>query len=201
MNDLIKDIILELYQIQGVKFGSFKLKSGITSPIYVDLRVVVSFPLLVKKLSRALWEASQTLAFDILCGVPYTALPFATCLSLQHNIPMIFRRKEAKDYGTKKTIEGFYQEGQTCLVIEDVITSGSSILETTKSIREEGLIVTDSLVVIDREQGAQKNLEQAGIQAHALFTLTDLLQILKENHKISDQTFSEVSDFLKKHQG
>src|SRR5207245_10513587 len=102
--------------------------------------------------------------FDVLCGVPYTALPIATCLSLTQEIPMVMQRKEVKDYGTKKRVEGVFQKGQTCLIIEDVITSGSSIEETLKILQEEGLIVHDVAIVINREQGGKERLEKKGIK-------------------------------------
>lgn len=78
--------------------------------------------------------------FNITCGVPYTALPLATCMSLDHNIPMVIRRREAKDYGTKQMIEGVFKSGDLCLVIEDVVTSGGSVLETVKELNNVGLV-------------------------------------------------------------
>lgn len=107
----LKQLLLSLYEIQAIKFGSFTLKSGIISPVYLDLRGIVSFPHILKALCEALWKKVEPLSFDYLCGVPYTALPLATCLSVTHDLPMVLRRKEAKDYGTKRMIEGVYQKG------------------------------------------------------------------------------------------
>src|SRR3990167_8589955 len=115
-------IIHTLYKIGAVRFGQFTLKSGQHSPFYLDLRRIISYPELLQDMAKQLWEQARHYPFDVLCGVPYTALPLATALSLAHHIPMVMRRKEQKEYGTKQKIEGVYQPGQQCLIIEDVIT-------------------------------------------------------------------------------
>jgi uridine monophosphate synthetase len=179
-------LVLNLYAIGAIKFGSFTLKSGAISPIYLDLRSIVSYPKLVKEVCATLHQKMKNLSFDCICGVPYTALPIASCLSVTHEIPMLMRRKEAKNYGTKKMIEGSIHPGQTCLIIEDVITSGGSVLETASPLQEEGVVVRDALVIIDREQGGRERLEGKGIRAHSLVSLSQVIQILKEASKIDD---------------
>lgn len=196
MSPEIKSLILDLYAIQAVKFGTFTLKSGIQSPIYLDLRVIISYPAVLKKISSALAKLSASLDFDLICGVPYTALPIATAISLDLDIPMVMRRKEAKDYGTKKLIEGVFQKGQICLIIEDVVTSGTSILETVAPLKAEGLEIEDAIVVLNREQGGKERLQEKGIHLHSLISIFDLLKVLFYEKKISEQTFREVNEFL-----
>lgn len=190
--------IKELYAIEGVKFGDFTLKSGIKSPIYFDLRVIVSYPSLLTKISELIWEAAERARTDnsCVCGVPYTALPIATCISANHNIPMLIRRKEAKDYGTKKMIEGKFEAGEKCLIVEDVVTSGGSVMETAASLKEVGLKVTDAVVLLNREQGGAQRLEERGITLHSVITVTEVLDVLLANGSITKDIASSVRDFV-----
>lgn len=164
-----------LRALQAIKTGTFVLKSGVTSPIYIDLRPLISAPALLKLLADLLWEEVRSLSFARICGVPYTALPMATALSLARDLPMLFCRKEVKNYGTKKRVEGHFDKGERCLLIEDVVTSGSSVVETADALRAEGLVVEDVAVVIDREQGAKERLHSEGLRLHSLFSLEGLI--------------------------
>ena len=99
----LDSLVCQLYDIGAVKFGHFQLKSGMESPIYFDLRVIVSYPHLMSDVSGLLWSRVEQSGSTIasVCGVPYTALPLATLMAVEQNLPMLMRRKETKDYGTK----------------------------------------------------------------------------------------------------
>lgn len=192
----LKNLIFKLYDIGAVKFGEFKLKSDIMSPIYIDLRVTISYPEVLALIAEVMWEKVNRLDFQLICGVPYTALPFATAISLKHNKPMVMRRKEAKDYGTKKIIEGVFQPGQKVLVVEDLITSGASVFETIAPLEHEGLKVTDIVALIDREQGGKKHIAEKGYNLHAALTITEMLAVLANEKKLDEAMVMKVKNFI-----
>ncbi len=175
------ELIKQLYQINAIKFGSFTLKSGATSPIYIDLRNTISYPNIMRQIAEYMWQTVHHISFDLVCGVPYTALPFATCISLLYNKPMVMRRKEAKLHGTKKIVEGVYEEGQTCLIVEDVVTSATSILETINDLETAGIKVKHAVALVDREQGGKEILKSKNYEFHSVITLNEILEIGKES--------------------
>lgn len=167
-------VIAELHRIGAIKQGEFTLKSGDILSTYIDLRSVISYPKLFRQITELLWELVSSDS-EFICGVPYSALTFATAISALYEKPMLLRRKEAKNYGTKKLIEGAYQVGQSCLVIEDVVVTGDSIIETITDLETEGLHVKHVIAIVDRESGARESLANKGYIFSSIFTLNELL--------------------------
>jgi len=188
--------ILKACQLGIIKFGNFTLKSGIQSPFYVDLRPLASSPELLKELSKLLLNLLQDSDFELICGVPYAALPMATAASLESGIPLIIKRKEAKGYGTKKMLEGIFHDGQTCVLIEDVITSGKSLVETIDEIEKEHLKVRDIAVVLDREQGGIALLKDKGYRVHSLFSIKEVIDILYKYGQLAEEEVLRIKGFL-----
>jgi uridine monophosphate synthetase len=180
-----------------VQFGEFKLKSGLISPIYLDLRRLVGFPQLLQQAAAAYGTLLQPLQFDRLAALPYAALPIATAISLQHNWPMVYPRKEVKEYGTRAEVEGVYQSGERAAMIDDLATTGGSKFEAIEKLTAVGLTVTDVVVLIDRQSGASEGLAQAGYKLHAVLTLTQLLDYYEHTNRIPAERIAAVRAFLK----
>ncbi len=191
-----REIALALHKIGAIKFGTFTLKSGIKSPIYIDLRLLVSYPKILKLISSAMSNIAKELNFDVIAGIPYTALPIATTMSIENNWPMVYARKEVKDYGTKKKIEGVFSEGQIALIIDDLITNGASKFETTEPFEVSGLKINDFIILVDREQGGKAKLEGKGYKMYSVIGINELLDILKEESKISEEDYNKSKAFI-----
>ncbi|PQL92677.1 orotidine-5'-phosphate decarboxylase [Apibacter adventoris] len=192
-----EEFLLKAYKLGIIKFGNFTLKSGIQSPFYVDLRPIASDPELLKELSQQLLNLLKKSCYDLICGVPYAALPMATAMSLDSGTPLIIKRKESKGYGTKKMLEGIFKSGQTCVLVEDVITSGKSLIETIEEVEKEGLRIKDIVVVLDREQGGVSLLKEKGYNVYNLFTIEEVVDLLYKNNLLSQEELQNIKNFLK----
>ncbi len=195
-------LILQLFDAKVIEFGEFTLRSGIQTPFYVDLRKVVSYPHILKEICLQLWDTISlaNVRFDLLCGVPYAAVSYATVIGMQQNIPAVIKRKNRKKYGSKKLVEGVFEKGQRCLVLEDTITSGISLVEAVADLKNEGLAVEHIAVVIDRQQGGTKTLENLGYKIHKLFTIGEIMDALMKNGRINYPTFRATMLFIEQNQ-
>ncbi len=191
--DPLADALLEMGCVQ---FGTFTLKSGQQSPIYFDLRRLISRPQLLQRVAEAYLPIISGLAFDRLAGIPYAGLPIATSIALRSNTAMIYPRKEVKEYGTRAAVEGNYVEGECVVLIDDLATTGGSKFEAIERLEGVGLIVQDVVVLIDRQGGAQEELVSAGYRLHSVYTLTDLIDYWEGKEVITTDQAQEVRAFL-----
>jgi uridine monophosphate synthetase len=187
-----------LLDARCVKFGQFTLKSGLISPIYLDLRQLVTYPQLLAQVADAYAPILRRLTFDRLAALPYAALPIGTAISIQGNWPLIYPRKEAKAYGTKADIEGAYHPGECVAVIDDLATTGGSKFEAIEKLTSAGLKVKDVVVLIDRQSGAGEALAQAGYTLHAVLKFGDLLNHWERNGRVPIEQIEAARQFLRK---
>lgn len=190
--------ILDLFAIKAIQFGRFKLKSGLISPYYLDLRLLCSYPHLLKLIAETFWEKLKILNFDLIVGVPYTGIPIATSISLKYNRPMVFTRKKRKEYGKRKLVEGEFHPGQKVVVVDDALSDGASKLETIENLKQEKLIVNDIVVFLDRGQGGKEKIIKKGYNLQEVASMNDVLKILKKERKITAAQVRKARSFMRR---
>jgi len=195
-NQLTNQLSTHLFDAGCIQFGTFTLKSGLTSPIYIDLRLLVSDPQLLRKVAQAMADVAREIPFDRIAAIPYAGLPIGTALALEMERPLIYPRQEVKQHGTRRLIEGAFSAGETVLLVDDLITRGDSKLEAIAPLEEAGLKVRDVLVLIDREQGGADDLARRGYCLHAILRLTEILDTLRGSGRITPAQHSEVMAYL-----
>jgi uridine monophosphate synthetase len=185
----------DLLRLGCVKFGDFTLKSGKQSPIYVDLRRLVGDPAALARAAAAYANLLRPLAFDRLAALPYAALPIGTAISLQGDWPMVYPRKESKEYGTKAVVEGVYEPGEIVAIIDDLVTTGESKFEAIEKLQAAGLHAKDLIVLINRGAGDAAFAER-GLRLHAVLDLRELLAYWLDKGAITAQQKTAVLAFL-----
>ena len=197
--DRFADLLIE---IGAIKFGAFRLKLHETrpeaplSPVYINLRLLRSYPLTMAYTTTLLGKLSRPLQFDLLSDIPTASTPIVAVLSYMLNRPMISPRKETKSYGMGVEIDGDYQAGQTVLLIDDLVSKADSKLEALDKLKAAGLRVTDLMMLVDRQQGGKALLEDLGYKVHIISDINELLNRYRQTGAVDEARYQEVTNYL-----
>ena len=199
--DFVKEFATFLHEKKIIRFGDFTLASGKKSPYYIDLRLVPSFPHEYRKMIKGL---QNLIANDVgfenfhsLVSVPTGGLVVAASLATEIVKPLNYVRSSTKDHGTGKSIEGVTYQEMKLLMIDDVVTSGGSMINAIKIIKDKKMIVSDAYVIVDRMEGASQALQAEGVKLHSLLTINDITQSLFEQKLITEDILKQVQDRIK----
>lgn len=191
----MREVVLEIYRLGLIKFGEFKLASGISSPFYIDLRKMYSYPHLSSMIVDKLASEVRPSEVDAVVGIATAGVPLAAMLAYKLRIPMGYVRVERKDHGLNNLVEGELSGLRVC-IIDDVATTGSTIVKAIKNLEETGVKPVEALVVIDREQGASENLSKHGVELVALLRISDVFRVLREEGFLNEETFVKLLDYI-----
>ncbi|QUC64255.1 orotate phosphoribosyltransferase [Nitrosopumilus sp. K4] len=194
--EFVKQFATFLHQKGIIKFGDFTLASGKKSSYYVDLRLVPSYPhefrMMVKHLQNQIAEKIGLDGFDSIVSVPTGGLIIASALAIETVKPLIYVRGKPKNYGTSKLVEGQFHKGMKVLMIDDVATTGGSVLNAIKLLKDEKIEITDAFVIVNRMEGADKALNEEGVKMHSLLNVLDITQALFDQKLVSQETLEKV---------
>ena len=199
---LMKRVSFNLILNDVLKFGEFTLVSGKKSPYYIDLRQAISDPatmdLIAGCLARIIENEVGNGNFDKILGVPTAGIPFATLVCNKLAVPMIYSRKTKKDHGVGKQIEGRLEADDRVLMIDDLITTGKSVLQAAETVREHGGRVSELVVLLDREQGGLDNIRSHDIRPHILFNVSEAFKWLNEVQLLGDEHYRVIADYMRR---
>lgn len=191
-----------LNKIGALKFGAFKLTSGKISPYYIDLRIIPSFPDAFQRVCNLqaafIKEEIGVKSFDRIAGIPIAGIPFASLIAYKLKKPFLYIRKGVRLHGRKKRIEGILTPGDHVLLIDDLITTGLSLIEAKKAIEAEGGVTTDAVVLLDREEKGREKLDKNGIKLHALLKISEIANRLHEIGAIDEVQLKTILKQIKK---
>ena len=194
--EFVKEFATFLHQKEIIKFGDFTLASGKKSSYYVDLRLVPSYPhqfrTMIKYLQNNIAESVGLNSFDSLVSVPTGGLVIASALAIETVKPLIYVRSKPKDYGTSKSVEGQIQEGMKVVMIDDVATTGGSVVNAIKSLKEANITIEDAYVIVNRMEGADEALKELGVKLHSITNIIQITQALHEQKLVDDDTLEKV---------
>jgi orotate phosphoribosyltransferase len=198
---LMKKVAFDLIRNDALKIGDYILFSGKKSPYYVDLRLAISDPitmdLIANALARIIDNEIGNQKFDKIMGVPTAGVPFTTIVCQKLAVPMLYYRKERKEHGVRKKIEGRMEVNDQILMIDDLITTGKSVIQAAQAAREQGGRVTELVVLLDREQGGREFISSNNIRPHVLFSVTDAFKWLNEVQLLSDHNYQVITEYIK----
>ena len=196
--DFVKEFSIFLHENKIIRFGDFTLASGKKSPYYVDLRLVPSFPhqfrKMVKYLQDEIVKDTGLDKFDSLVSVPTGGLVIASALAIEIVKPLIYVRSKPKDYGTSKSIEGKIWEGLKAVMIDDVATTGGSVVNGIKSLTEAKIKVEDAYVIVNRMEGAEEALKEQGVTLHSITNVMQITKSLHEQNLVGDDVLQKVQE-------
>jgi orotate phosphoribosyltransferase len=191
-----------LNKIGALQFGAFKLTSGKISPYYIDLRIVPSFPDAFQKVCDFymgfIRDEIGVKNFERMAGIPVAGIPFASLIAYSLQKPFLYVRKGVRLHGRQRRIEGILAPGDRVLLIDDLITTGLSLRKAAKGLIAEGGVVTDAVVLLDREEGGKEKLEKGGIKLHALLTMSEIAHKLYEIEAIDEEQLKTILKQIKK---
>ena len=194
--EFVKEFAMFLHQNGAIKFGNFKLSSGKESSYYIDLRIVPSFPhqfrKMIKTLQNLISEKIGLDNFDCIASVPTSGLVIASALAFEVVKPLIYIRQKPKEHGTENVIEGKLSEGMRVLLVDDVATTGLSLLNAVKTLKKAGMVVTDAFTIINRFEGARELLASENIRLYEVTDIAALTSFLNKENLLSNQIFEEV---------
>jgi orotate phosphoribosyltransferase len=194
--EFVKEFATFLHEKGIIKFGDFTLASGKKSSYYVDLRLVPSYPhqfrKMIKYLQNNIAESVGMDNFDSLVSVPTGGLVIASALAIEIVKPLIYVRNKPKDYGTSKSIEGQIHEGMKVVMIDDVATTGGSVVNAIKSLKEENIAIEDAYVIVNRMEGADEALKELGVKLHSITNVMQITQALHEQKLVNDDILEKV---------
>ncbi len=197
---LMKKVSFDLILNEALKIGDYILFSGKKSPYYVDLRQAISDPmtmdLIANSLARIIDNEIGKHKFDKILGVPTAGVPFTTIVCQKLAVPMLYYRKERKEHGVRKKIEGKMEINDRILMIDDLITTGKSVIQAAQAAREQGGLVTELVVLLDREQGGREFILANNIRPHVLFTVSDDFKWLNEVKLLKDADYRIIMDYI-----
>jgi orotate phosphoribosyltransferase len=197
---LMKQVGILLIKNNAIKFGDYILTSGKKSPYYIDLRQTISSPITMdwigNSLSRIVLNEIGKDKIDKILGVPTAGVPFATLVSQKLGIPLIYYRQARKEHGVRKKVEGLLERNDRILIVDDLITTGESVIEASEVVRDQGGIVNEMVVLLDREQGGQENLHKARIEPHLLFRISDAMSWLHSVHLIGPDIYETIQQYI-----